>query len=83
MSNKQLTRSFADRWIGGVAAGLANYFGIEPIIARAIWALALLLTGGTALVFYFVMWFIMPVDDSLDATVNGFDPEEIVIEDVS
>ena len=82
MSNKQLTRSLADRWIGGVAAGIANYFGIEPIISRAVWALALLLTGGTALVFYFIMWFIMPVDDSLDATVNGFDPEEIVVEDM-
>ena len=83
MSTKKLTRSHTDRWLGGVAAGLANYFGIDSLIARVIWIIFFMTTGGTATVFYAILWFIMPVDDGAEPTVDAFDPEEIVVEDLS
>lgn len=81
MASKRLTRSYSDRWLGGVAAGIANYFNIDPLLSRGAWALSFMLTGGTSALFYMIMWFIMPLENG-HATANGFDPEEIVIEDV-
>ena len=42
---KRLYRSKTDRKIAGVCAGLAEYFGIDPVIVRVI-AVLLLLPGG-------------------------------------
>jgi phage shock protein C len=44
MMGKRLYRSRRDRMIGGVAGGLAEYFGVDPVIMRLIW-LVLLFTG--------------------------------------
>ena len=37
--NRRLYRSVSDRKIGGVAAGTATYFDIDPSIARVLWLL--------------------------------------------
>ena len=39
-------RSRIDKKIGGVCAGLAEYFDIDPTIVRVVWLLAIFL-GGT------------------------------------
>jgi len=57
---KKLTRSRNNRVIGGVAAGMANYFSIDPTVARILWALTLLPGGFPGLLAYVVCWMIIP-----------------------
>jgi phage shock protein PspC (stress-responsive transcriptional regulator) len=57
---KKLYRSTDNRMIAGVCAGLAEYFGIDPIIVRII-AVALLLPGGLpGFLPYVILWIIIP-----------------------
>jgi phage shock protein PspC (stress-responsive transcriptional regulator) len=58
-SGKKLYRSLADRKIGGVCGGLAEYFAIDPTIIRLLFVLGLLLVGGTFWA-YIIMWIIIP-----------------------
>ena len=55
---KRLYRSKKDKMIGGVCAGLADYFEVDPSIVRLIWAFLIL--GGVGLVAYIVCWIIIP-----------------------
>ncbi len=58
MSEKKLKRS-NDRVISGVAAGVAEYLGLDATIIRIIWAI-LGLSGGVGLIAYLVCMLIMP-----------------------
>lgn len=58
---KRLYRSQHDRMLGGVAAGIAEYFGIDPTLVRLGWVLLVLL-GGTGILLYFIAWIIVPVE---------------------
>jgi len=58
VKNKKLFRLRKDRIIGGVCAGLADYFEIDPIIMRLIF-LALLFAGAGLLI-YFIAWIFIP-----------------------
>lgn len=58
--NRRLYRSVVDRRIGGVAAGTATYFDIDPSIARVLWLLLAFFSGGVFLVVYLVMWAVVP-----------------------
>ena len=55
---KRLTRS-QDRWICGVAGGVAEYFGLDPILVRVLFIASLLLPGPQVLL-YVILWFVMP-----------------------
>lgn len=46
--------------LGGVAGGLADYFDLDPTIVRLAWALIALLTGGSAILVYLVLWLLVP-----------------------
>ena len=59
----QLTRSTTDKKIAGVAGGVADYFGIDPVIARVGFAVTAL-CGGAGLLAYIVMMFIVPSADA-------------------
>ncbi len=48
--------------IGGVAAGLANYFGVDVTLVRVIWVLLLLPGGLPGFLPYIILWIIMPVE---------------------
>jgi phage shock protein PspC (stress-responsive transcriptional regulator) len=56
---RRLYRSRSDRVIGGVCAGIAKYFGIDPVIVR-IAAVALIFLGGTGIVAYVAALLLMP-----------------------
>jgi len=58
--NRRLYRSVVDRRIGGVAAGTATYFDIDPSIARVLWLLLAFFSGGVFFVVYLVMWAVVP-----------------------
>ena len=56
---KKLSRSQNDVMIAGVAAGVANYLNIDPVIVRLVFVL-LALTGGHGLLLYLILWCVMP-----------------------
>jgi len=57
---KRLYRaSRKDSVIGGVCAGIANYFGVDPVIVRLIWVL-LIFGWGVGILAYLIAWIIIP-----------------------
>ena len=57
--NKQLQRSTQNKVIGGVCAGLSNYFGVDPVLVRVGFLIALFAFGFGPLL-YLVLWVVMP-----------------------
>lgn len=57
--NKKLYRSRNDRMLAGVAGGLAEYFGIDPVLMRVIFILVFFLGGG-GLLAYIILWIVVP-----------------------
>ena len=62
MEKKKLCRSTTNKRIGGVCAGISEYFGWDPTIVRLIWAF-LILCVGTGILLYLVLWFVLPKDN--------------------
>ena len=58
-SLKKMFRNPDDTVVGGVASGIAAYFGIEVAIVRLLFALSILL-GGTGIIAYIILWIILP-----------------------
>ena len=56
---KRLYRSTTDKMIAGVCGGLAEYFGIDPVIVRVA-AVVLLLAGSAGLWAYVILWIVVP-----------------------
>ena len=56
---KKMYRSSEDRVLGGVASGVAAYFGTEVVLIRLLFVLTLFL-GGSGLVIYIILWIITP-----------------------
>ncbi|MBC5837261.1 PspC domain-containing protein [Flavobacterium muglaense] len=57
--SKKLYRDKDKGMIGGVAAGLGHYFGIDPVWIRVV--LVLLVWGaGTGILAYIILWIVMP-----------------------
>jgi phage shock protein PspC (stress-responsive transcriptional regulator) len=61
-TRRLLQRNTRDGKIGGVAAGLADYFAIDPTIVRLAFVL-LVLAGGFGIAAYLVAWLVMPAGD--------------------
>ena len=57
---RRLHRSQDDRFLFGVAGGLAEYFDIEPVLVRVGWVLLTIATAGIAALAYIVMAIFMP-----------------------
>ncbi|MAB48906.1 MAG: hypothetical protein CMC05_09775 [Flavobacteriaceae bacterium] len=57
---KKLFRDTDNSYIGGVAAGLGHYFGIESIWMRLIWLLLAIGSGGTFIFIYLIFWALVP-----------------------
>lgn len=60
-----------DDHVGGVAGGVAEYFGIDPSLARVGTAALVLTTGPAAIFGYLAAWLILP--DSSGSTMIGDD----------
>ncbi len=54
-----LTRPREGAWIGGVCAGLGEYFDVPANLVRVLFALSCLLPG-PQVVIYIALWVIMP-----------------------
>jgi phage shock protein C len=56
-----LRRSRSNRMIGGVVAGLAQYFGIDVSLARVLYVLVSVLSAAfPGMLVYLVMWILIP-----------------------
>jgi len=66
MSAKQFTKSTNDKMVFGVAAGMANYFNIDPTIMRLIFV-AMLFTIDPFLIIYMLLAVLMPKDTAVTA----------------
>jgi phage shock protein C len=62
---KQLYRSREGRMIGGVCAGLGEYFGIDPTLVRLGFVLGALLGGVGPLVLTYIIMLIVVPEESL------------------
>ncbi len=83
---KRLYRDQKRKILGGVSAGLGNYFNIDPLWVRLLFAL-MFFAYGISLLVYIVMWIAVPGSYELDEPDTGKkmfrDPERKVIGGVS
>ncbi|MEX0789475.1 MAG: PspC domain-containing protein [Actinomycetota bacterium] len=59
---KRLLRSTTNRWMAGVAGGLAGYFTVDANLIRLLFVL-LTICGGIGIPTYLVAWLIIPRED--------------------
>jgi phage shock protein C len=85
MTDRRLTRDTKNAVLGGVAAGLANYFGVDPVLVRLV-LIALAFLNGFGLAAYIVGWLIIPRADMVGAAGgragSGSTPADRVVEKV-
>ena len=85
-ASTKLYRDERRKILGGVSAGIANYFKVDPVWIRLLFALTAFAYGITILV-YIVMWIVAPGTSELEEPEIGKkmfrDPEHKVIGGVS
>ncbi|WP_299101418.1 PspC domain-containing protein [uncultured Winogradskyella sp.] len=58
-STRRLFRDTDNSYVGGVAAGLGHYFGIDALWIRLIWVI-LFFSAGTGVLLYIILWALIP-----------------------
>ena len=61
MNPHRLYRCRRDRQLAGVAAGMAEYFDLDPSLVRILWILSAFLGGFTILI-YIILAFVVPLE---------------------
>ena len=61
MVEKRLYRSCDDKILGGVAAGVAEYFNFDPGITRLIFGI-IMVTTGFGFLGYLIAWIVIPIN---------------------
>ncbi|MBQ8449158.1 MAG: PspC domain-containing protein [Clostridia bacterium] len=57
---KRLYKNESEGKLGGVCAGLAEYFNIDPTVVRLGWVLITLMSAGAGIIGYIAAAIIMP-----------------------
>jgi phage shock protein PspC (stress-responsive transcriptional regulator) len=57
---KRLYRSWSNKVLGGVCAGVGEYFNIDPNVVRVIAVVLAVFPPFPALIAYFIMWLVLP-----------------------
>jgi phage shock protein PspC (stress-responsive transcriptional regulator) len=60
---KKLYRSRDNKMVGGVCAGLAKYFELDPTLVRLGMAVLMVLGGG--ILIYIIAWVIVPEEPTI------------------
>ena len=68
---RRLRRSRTDRIGAGVAGGLGEYFGIDPVIFRVLFATAAFF-GGAGVLAYLLAWAAIPEEGTERAAIDGW-----------
>lgn len=56
----KLERSAEDKWIAGVAGGVAKSIGVDATIVRIVLAVLTVVSFGTGILLYAALWVILP-----------------------
>jgi phage shock protein PspC (stress-responsive transcriptional regulator) len=64
-ASKKLYRDQKRKIAGGVCAGLAHYFNIDPVWPRLLFALLVLGSYGSLLIVYIILWIVLPSSEEL------------------
>lgn len=67
---KKLYRNPDDKVLGGVASGLAAYFGVKELLYIRLAFVFLTIAGGSGLVIYLILWIITPVASSITERIK-------------
>lgn len=73
-TDKRLTRSSTDKWLGGVCGGLAEYTGVDSTLIRLVTAVLVIVGVGTTLLVYLAAWLLMPQDTAFTAPPPPYQP---------
>lgn len=68
MAQGELTRSTTDRRIGGVAGGIAAYFGVDATLVRVAWVIAAVM--GFGILAYIILWVVLPEGPSATPAIR-------------
>jgi len=60
----RLYRSGRERILGGVCGGIAEYFGIDPVIIRVVFVLGMVVSFGVLILGYLLLWILVPRNPS-------------------
>lgn len=60
MEKKKLYRSRFNKKICGVCGGIAEYFGIDPMVVRVIWVILTFLPVLPMIIIYIILAFVIP-----------------------
>lgn len=72
-SEKRLLRS-RKALIGGVCAGVADYFNVDPVIVRIIMVVFTLASGGLLGIAYILLWIVLPLEPKEEAPLDVHPP---------
>lgn len=70
-TTRVVRRSRQDRIGAGVAGGLGEYFGVDPVLFRVLFATAAFF-GGAGVLAYVVAWAVIPEQGTVDAPIDRF-----------
>ena len=65
---RRLVRSRSDRMLAGVAGGIGEYLGIDPVLVRIGFVLATIFGGGLGILIYVIAAVVMPLDPPAPGT---------------
>jgi phage shock protein PspC (stress-responsive transcriptional regulator) len=71
-----IRRSATDAKLAGLCGGVAQHWGVDPVLVRVGWAL-LALSGGIGLVLYLAGWLLIPVEGSDKRPVDDLFGESV------
>ena len=71
---KRLFRSRSERWLAGVCGGIGDYFNIDATVIRILFILFGLVFG-SGLLFYIILWILIPLEPDVVDSVPAQDEE--------
>jgi phage shock protein PspC (stress-responsive transcriptional regulator) len=74
--SKRLMRSSRDKKVGGVCAGVADYFDLDPTLVRIVWLLAVF-CAGTGGLLYLILWIALPLAPATPALAVPGSPAQV------
>lgn len=78
---KRLYRDTDNAILGGVAAGIANYFDIDPVIVRIAFVLSVFFTG-IGIFVYLILWLVVPAAETT-AQKYAMHGDEVTISNIT
>src|ERR1700757_48781 len=75
---ERLMRSSMDKKLGGVCAGLAEYFDMDVTLVRVLWLLVVL-CGGTGILLYIILWILVPLAPPQGAITPQAPPQAPIV----